>query len=98
MVSLLVYSLTFGGFLLLAGVLSDRYGKKLVFLSGLAWLSIWVCICGGAQSMIQLVIFRALQGLGAAATVPSAVGILTSYFSGRERVSLVLARFHRIED
>lgn len=47
--------------------------------------------------MIQLVIFRALQGLGAAATVPSAVGILTSYFSGRERVSNVLARSHRIE-
>lgn len=94
---LLVFSLTFGGFLLLAGVLSDRYGKKLVFLSGLAWLSIWVCICGGAQSMIQLVIFRALQGLGAAATVPSAVGILTSYFSGRERVSLVFARFTRLK-
>lgn len=48
-------------------------------------MSIWVLACGFAQGLIQFAIFRALQGLGAAATVPSAVGILTNYFTGRER-------------
>ena len=35
------YALTFAGFLLLAGVVADRYGKKTVFLSSLIWLSLW---------------------------------------------------------
>jgi MFS family permease len=55
------------------------------FCVGLVWLSIWVLACGFSQTLIQFCIFRALQGLGAACTVPSAVGILTSYFTGRER-------------
>lgn len=35
------YTLTFGGFLLLAGVMADRYGKKKVFIIGMSWLSLW---------------------------------------------------------
>ncbi|KAA8575070.1 hypothetical protein MFRU_002g03150 [Monilinia fructicola] len=79
------YTLTFGGFLLLAGVLSDRFGRKLIFCIGMLWISIWTIANGFATSFIQLAIFRALQGIGAAMTVPSAVGIISSYFVAKDR-------------
>ncbi|TDZ61132.1 Drug resistance protein [Colletotrichum trifolii] len=79
------YTLTFGGFLLLSGVLADRFGRKLVFCSGMAILSIWTIADGLATSFIQLAIFRALQGIGAAMTVPSAVGIISNYFVAKDR-------------
>ncbi|KAF3769332.1 major facilitator superfamily MFS-1 [Cryphonectria parasitica EP155] len=79
------YTLTFGGFLLLAGVLSDRYGRKLIFCCGMAKLSVWTIANGLAPSFISIAIFRALQGIGAAMTVPSAVGLISNYFVAREQ-------------
>ncbi|KAJ5105003.1 hypothetical protein NUU61_002350 [Penicillium alfredii] len=79
------YTLTFGGFLLLAGALSDRYGRKLILCLGLFWLSAWTLAIGFGQSFIQLAIFRGIQGIGAAMTVPSAIGIISSYFTGLDR-------------
>ncbi|KPM44220.1 hypothetical protein AK830_g2358 [Neonectria ditissima] len=79
------YTLTFGGFLLLSGVLADRYGRRLIFCAGMALLSIWTLADGVATSFIQLAIFRALQGIGAAVTVPSAVGIISNYFVAKDR-------------
>lgn len=79
------YTLTFGGFLLLAGVLSDRYGRRLVFCSGMVLLSAWTLADGFAPSFISLAIFRALQGIGAAMTVPSAVGMISNYFVAKDR-------------
>lgn len=79
------YTLTFGGFLLLAGVLSDRYGRKMIFCTGMATLSVWTLADGLAPNFISLAIFRALQGMGAAMTVPSAVGIISNYFVAKDR-------------
>ncbi|KAJ5521823.1 hypothetical protein N7527_005938 [Penicillium freii] len=79
------YTLSFGGFLLLAGALSDRYGRKKILCLGLAWLSVWTLAIGFGQSFIQLTVFRGIQGIGAAMTVPSAIGIISSYFSGVDR-------------
>jgi MFS family permease len=80
------YTLTFGGFLLFSGVLADRYGRRFIFSAGMMWLSIWTLANGFATSFIQIAIFRALQGIGAAMTVPSAIGIISSYFVASERV------------
>ncbi|KAF5346797.1 hypothetical protein D9758_015728 [Tetrapyrgos nigripes] len=79
------YTLTFGGFLLLSGVLSDRFGRRLLFSGGMAWMAIFTIACGVSTSGVQCIVFRALQGLGAAASVPSAIGVLSSYFTGKER-------------
>lgn len=65
------YTLTFGGFLLFSGVLADRYGRRQVFSIGMGVLSVWTLANGFGNSFIQLAIFRALQGIGAAMTVPS---------------------------
>jgi MFS family permease len=80
------YTLTFGGFLLFSGVLADRYGRRMIFSIGMFWLSVWTLANGFATSFIQIAIFRALQGIGAAMTVPSAIGIISSYFVASERV------------
>jgi MFS family permease len=65
--------------------LLHRYGRRTVFCAGMLFLSIWTVANGFATSFIQLAIFRALQGIGAAATVPSSVGIISSYFVAKDR-------------
>jgi MFS family permease len=62
-----------------------RYGRKFILCLGLFWLSVWTLAIGFGQSFIQLTIFRGLQGVGAALTVPSAIGIISSYFTGTDR-------------
>lgn len=79
------YTLTFGGFLLLSGVLADRYGRKYIFCAGMAMLSVWTLANGFASSFIQMAVFRALQGIGAAMTIPSSVGVIDAYFVSKDR-------------
>lgn len=67
------YSLTFGCFLLLAGRLSDLFGHKYTFISGVSWFCVWSIGCGFAQDKFSLIIMRALQGIGAAASIPAAM-------------------------
>ncbi|TVY53534.1 putative MFS-type transporter [Lachnellula cervina] len=70
------YALTSGSFLLLAGKLGDVYGKRLLFISGCFWIT--AVSLGTAFSPVEICLYvmRALHGLAAAATIPSAIGIL----------------------
>lgn len=70
------YSLAFGTFLLLWGRLADVYGKRPIFILGSAWVCIVTLICPFIPSEIGFDTMRGLQGLGAAANVPTAIGIL----------------------
>jgi EmrB/QacA subfamily drug resistance transporter len=80
------YALAFGGFLLLGGRLADILGRRGVFMAGLVVFTVGSLLCGLAWSDESLIGARALQGLGAATTTPSALAILTTTFSeGRER-------------
>lgn len=56
-----------------------------MLISGLVWLSIWTLAIGFGTSFEEVAVFRGLQGIGASLTIPSAVGILSSYFTGQER-------------
>jgi MFS family permease len=56
-----------------------------MFCAGMPWVSIWTLVDGFANSFVQLAIFHALQGMGVAMTVPSAVGIIGSYYVREER-------------
>jgi EmrB/QacA subfamily drug resistance transporter len=80
------YVLAFGGFLLLGGRVADRYGRRLVFVSG-AILFAAASLSGGlANSSGLLVASRAVQGLGAAFMAPAALSLLTVIFvEGEER-------------
>lgn len=70
------YSLTFGCFLLLWGRIADVIGKKKVFIWGSAWVCLTTLVCPFIPNEIGFDVFRGLQGLGAAANVPTAIGIL----------------------
>jgi MFS family permease len=80
------YVLTYGGLLLLGGRLADVLGRKRVFVAGLGIFGSMSLVCGIAPSAAVLVAARALQGVGAALTVPAAVAIIAATFAeGPER-------------
>jgi EmrB/QacA subfamily drug resistance transporter len=75
------YALTFGGFLLLGGRAGDLLGRKRVFLVGLVVFTVASLLNGLAPSSEFLIIFRGLQGLGAALISPAALSIITITFA-----------------
>ncbi|WP_328336045.1 MFS transporter [Streptomyces violaceus] len=74
------YALVFAGFLLLGGRLADLYGRRRVFLWGLALFSASSLVGGLATGPGLLVAMRAVQGLGAAVLAPATLTILTTTF------------------
>ncbi|MER6304673.1 MFS transporter [Streptomyces sp. NPDC001657] len=82
-----VYALTFGGFLLLGGRACDLYGRRRLFVLGLTVFGLCSLAGGLAQAPWQLIAARAGQGLGAAASAPAALAMLTTTFTeGPRRV------------
>lgn len=72
------YSIAFAGFMLLGGRAGDLFGRKRMFLVGLALFTVASLAGGLAQAEWQLLLARAVQGLGAAVLAPSTLTILTS--------------------
>ncbi|MQA85349.1 MAG: MFS transporter, partial [Streptosporangiales bacterium] len=80
------YLLLFGGFVLLAGRAADLFGRKPMFMAGIAVFGLGSAISAVAPSAAPLVIGRALQGLGGAALAPTGLSLLTTTFTEpRER-------------
>jgi EmrB/QacA subfamily drug resistance transporter len=75
------YTLMFGGFLLLGGRAADFFGRRRLFLAGVAVFAIASLINGLAQSSEMLIIGRGLQGLGGAMVSPAALSIITTTFA-----------------
>ncbi|HEY3873547.1 MAG TPA: MFS transporter [Actinocrinis sp.] len=75
------YTLTFGGLLLLGGRIGDLFGRRRMFIAGVALFTLSSLAGGLATSAAWLLIARVLQGVGAAAAGPSAVALLTSTFA-----------------
>lgn len=67
------------------GKLSDLLGRKLVFLCGVTLFLLGSALCGAAQTMTQLILFRGLQGIGAGALIPVAIAVVGDLFPPRER-------------
>jgi EmrB/QacA subfamily drug resistance transporter len=80
------YALTFGGFLLLGGRVSDLLGRRRMFMLGLLLFVAASLACGFATTSGFLIGARAVQGLGAAIVAPAALSILSTTFAeGIER-------------
>src|SRR5438045_5078487 len=80
------YAIMFGGVLLLGGRLADLLGRRRLFMIGLALFTVSSLLDGLAWSSGSLILFRSLQGLGAALLSPAALSILmTTFREGRER-------------
>src|SRR5438874_3138065 len=67
------------------GKLSDLFGRKPIMLFGMLVFLVGSALSGAAQTMYQLIAFRAFQGLGAAALQPIAIAIIGDLFPPRER-------------
>ena len=80
------YVLAFGGLLLLGGRLADLFGRRRMFIGGLAVFGAASLAGGLASSIGELITFRALQGVGAAMLAPAARALVTALFTeGPER-------------
>jgi MFS family permease len=73
---LTTYTIVFGAALVPAGRLADRLGRRRIFMTGLAIFATGSAIAAAAPVLGVLVGGRALQGVGAACTVPSSLGLL----------------------
>lgn len=69
----------------IAGKLADLLGRKSVYVAGLLLFMFGSALCGLAQSMEQLIIFRALQGIGGGVMMPMAMVVIGDIFTGAER-------------
>ncbi|WP_053226044.1 MDR family MFS transporter [Solirubrobacter soli] len=69
----------------LYGKLSDLYGRRRLFVVAITIFLVGSALCGFAQSMGQLIAFRALQGVGAGGLIPLSQAAIADLFSPRER-------------
>src|SRR4030088_672879 len=79
------YLLALCSLLILAGALSDFYGRRRMFLLGLIGFGVTSVLCGVAPNLELLVLFRILQGAAGAVLVPGSLALLTANFCGEEQ-------------
>lgn len=89
------YAWVFSGFLLaeiatipLWGRLADMFGRKPIFIAGMTIFLVGSALCGMSQTMTQLVLFRALQGLGAGCILPVAQTITADLYTMEQRARI----------
>ncbi|HKT04584.1 MAG TPA: MFS transporter [Rugosimonospora sp.] len=83
------YTLVFAGLLFTAGVLGDRLGRKKVLLVGMVLFGLASLASAYAQSPGQLIVARALMGVGGAAVMPATLSIISNVFDPRERAKAI---------
>ncbi len=83
--SLVLWFVAFSLFLLVWGPLSDKYGRKPILLAGLMLFTASTFACALTQNVWQLIVFRILQGIGAAGPSSMAMAICRDRYSGLER-------------
>jgi EmrB/QacA subfamily drug resistance transporter len=79
------YTLTLASLILLAGSLSDRWGRRRVFLVGLSWFTLASVLCAAAPSIGWLIAARAVQGIGGALMTPASLAIIEAAFQPSDR-------------
>ncbi|HET6818723.1 MAG TPA: DHA2 family efflux MFS transporter permease subunit [Mycobacteriales bacterium] len=79
------YALTLAALLLTGGALADMYGRRRLYVIGLALFTAASVLCGVAQSPLMLELSRGLQGIGGAIMFAVSLALLAQAFRGRER-------------
>ena len=77
------YMLTSTTVVPIAGKLADLFGRKLIYVLGILIFIAGSALCGVAQSMEQLIIFRGIQGIGGGVMMPMAMIIIGDLFTGK---------------
>ena len=76
------YLLSLSSLLILAGALTDAYGRKRMFMLGLAGFGVSSALCGLAPNLEALVVLRVIQGIAGAFLVPGSLALISAGFSG----------------
>src|SRR5262245_24995768 len=79
------YTLTLASLILVGGSLGDRYGRRRIFLLGVAWFAAASLLCAVVPTAGALVAARALQGIGRALLTPGSLAILQASFAPGDR-------------
>src|SRR6202040_269576 len=79
------YGLFLGALILVGGSLGDLFGRRLMFVMGVAIFAVASAACGFASNIHQLIIARSIQGVGAALLVPGSLAIISTSFDEQER-------------
>ena len=83
------YALTLAAFILLGGTLGDRFGRKRVYMIGVAGFAVTSLLCGLAPNIETLVAARALQGVAGALLTPGSLAILQASFVQGDRARAI---------
>jgi EmrB/QacA subfamily drug resistance transporter len=83
------YTLTLAALILLGGSLGDRFGRRRVFVIGVAWFAAASLLCGLAWNIETLVVARGLQGVGGALLTPGSLALISASFAERDRGAAV---------
>ena len=79
------YALLLSAFLLVGGSLGDHYGRRRIFVLGIALFALASAACGMATNIRQLILARGFQGFGGALLVPGSLAIISNSFSEDQR-------------
>ena len=79
------YGLFLSALILVGGSLGDLFGRRLVFVAGVAIFAVSSAGCGLASTINQLIIARSIQGVGAALLVPGSLAIISASFDEKSR-------------
>jgi EmrB/QacA subfamily drug resistance transporter len=83
------YAIVFAGSLLTAGALGDRFGRKRSLLTGLVVFGLGALFAGVASGAEQVIVGRAVMGIGAALVMPATLSIITTIFPPEERTRAI---------
>ncbi|MDQ1575186.1 MAG: hypothetical protein QOH55_336 [Microbacteriaceae bacterium] len=83
------YLVTLGSFILIAGSLSDVFGRQRILLVGITGFGVMSLLCAVAPTGVFLIVSRALQGVAGALLVPSSLALIISYFSGAAQAKAI---------
>ena len=79
------YLLALASLILVGGALGDRFGRRRVFILGVAWFGVASMLCAAAQNADQLVVARLVQGVGAALLTPGSLALIQASFRPVDR-------------
>ncbi len=83
------YAIVFAGLLLAAGALGDKYGRKRALQGGLVVFALGSIVAGLADAPPQIVVGRAISGIGAAFVMPATLSLITTVFPPQERTKAI---------
>ncbi len=79
------FALALAALLLVSGAMGDRFGRKKIFALGIILFTLASALCGFSQSIGQLILFRAIQGIGSAMMIPGSLAIINASFAENTR-------------